>query len=293
MNSAILGANNTAVESLYGPLKGFATLGITALGTVFGGMLGSILYPSPPGVGAIGGCLLSGLTCLIFGCFITGFFWELTSEKLKPGTLNVKNYLRHDLAVKVGGYGRFDLVLTVHEVSGVRIQGQLPWQNIDTYVEVECGSNPIKRTCVKTSGKFNEQFKLAVQASDEMIVLRVKDQDIFGSTDIGYVCVDILKDIIQADFPKQVDFDLEAGETDRMRHDPGVRAAINLSFDYTDKYPNSVRPEKTAMNSDYANAEYGSMGYISQKVFNPGSRHLFEAEDLGVGGKKIRAPKQV
>mmetsp|Transcript_8988 Transcript_8988/g.23227 ORF Transcript_8988/g.23227 Transcript_8988/m.23227 type:complete len:290 (+) Transcript_8988:114-983(+) len=279
MNVALLQKNQVALDGLYAQLRAFGALAISGLGAVFVGMLGSILYPTPPGVGAIAGCILGFVLGMIIGCFATGFFWDLISQKLTPGMISVRSAIPHTLAVKTGTYGNFGLILTVHEVAGVKVQGMLPWQNIDTYVEIECGGNPIKRTCVKTNGKFNQQFKLNVCPVDENILLRVKDQDIFGSLNIGYVCIDILKDIIRADFPKHVEFDIEADDHDHLWHVPGNKAAVIVSFEYTDSYPPSVRPEKTAMNTLEKGAGYGAtqhsgVDFLSSNVFNPHSRPL-------------------
>mmetsp|Transcript_65450 Transcript_65450/g.171459 ORF Transcript_65450/g.171459 Transcript_65450/m.171459 type:complete len:305 (+) Transcript_65450:107-1021(+) len=297
MNAAILASgNNDLWESLKGPLKGIATFVIAALGTVFSGMLGSVIYPTPPGIGAIAGCVLG---CLIFtavGCVATGFFMELVSEKIQPGRLNIKNVIPHWASVTLGGHGQFELVLTVHKVEGVTVMNKLPWQGLHMFVEIECGQNPVKCTRVMPSGKFSQQFKLKIQPTDEHIILRLKDQDVFGSTNIGYVVVDVLKDIIQTDFQKCKDFDLEAGDSYALKHVDGVKAALWLSFDYTDAYPNMVRPEKRFEEVEHEKlrfhslneAEQGDYGSVKHKpeasvygsfmqkmpVFNPGTRPI-------------------
>lgn len=256
-------------------IRGLCTLFITALGTTLFGMIGSLAYPVG---GAILGSLIGFVISLAVGCVLTGFWKDVL-----PGdgrNFGLGSLVPHSLAVRLGEHGKFDLILTVHEAVGVRVQGHMPWRSADLYVEIECGSNPVKRTCVKRDSKFNEQFKLQVTAGDEGILLRVKDQDIFGASSVGYVYVDIQRDILDAGFPLQREFVIEAGENDWLRWSP-EKAHLILSFDYTEDYPSSALRgpaashatrgprAKQELRKQWNSKGYGAVGFLTQLEFNP------------------------
>mmetsp|Transcript_55172 Transcript_55172/g.162186 ORF Transcript_55172/g.162186 Transcript_55172/m.162186 type:complete len:325 (-) Transcript_55172:91-1065(-) len=248
MNAALLasGGGDQIWDTIKGPLKGIAMVSIAALGTVFSGMLGSVLYPTPPGMGMISGCLIGFLIFSSLGCCMTGLMTDMLKDNMNPNRLNVKNAMPHWALMKSGfGHGEFELIFTIHQVVNVAVLNKLPWQWLYLYVEVDCGDNPVKTTRVKTDWKFHQQFKLKIRPTDEQITLTLKDQDIFGSTAVGVVCVDIMRDIIEANFPKGKLFDIKSGDSYSLRHVEGDgAAAIYISFDYTDAYPKMVTPDK-------------------------------------------------
>lgn len=259
------------LDVLYPILRCIGTVFIVALGMMLCGMIGSLAYPVG-GVGAILGSGLGAVISLVFGCCLTGFWKDVLPDDNR--TFGVGALLPHALAVQIGGHGNFDLILTVHEAVGVEVQGRMPWQRADTYIEVECGNNPVKRTCVKSDGKFNEQFKLQVAGSDQAMVLRIKDQDVFGARDVGFVYVDIQKDIIGEGFPWRKEFMIEAGENDRLRWGKN-KAFIVLSFDYTEEYPHALRSEasrsmksRQEQEKQWASKGYGAVSFLSQLEFN-------------------------
>lgn len=259
-----------ALEALYPVVRGLCTLFIAALGTTLFGMVGSLAYPA--GEGTAFASLLGLFISLTVGGLITGFWRDLL-----PGdgrTFGLGSLVPHSVAVKLGSHGKFDLILTVHEAVGVRVQGHMPWRRADLYVEIECGSNPPKRTCVKANNKFNEQFKLEVNSGDEGILLRIKDQDIFGASNVGYVYVDIQDDIINAGFPLQKEFVVEAGESDWLRWSE-KKAHLILSFDYTEEYPSSAVSDaasrsraKRDFRSHLSSRGYGAVSFLTQLEFN-------------------------
>mmetsp|Transcript_102379 Transcript_102379/g.285261 ORF Transcript_102379/g.285261 Transcript_102379/m.285261 type:complete len:298 (-) Transcript_102379:103-996(-) len=278
------------LDMLYPMLRGLTTLLIGILGMLLCGMVGSLAYP---GTGAIVGSIVGVLVCLAFGCCVTGFWRDLLPSN--TSTFGAEQLLPHALAVQIGGHGHFDLVLTVHEATGVEVQGRMPWMKAETYIEVVCGSNPVKRTCVNADGKFNEQFKLKITPSDDILVVRLKDQDVFGARDVGYVCVDIQKDIIDAGFPWQKRFTIEAGEHDKLRWKE-VKAIIILSFDYTEDYPTELRGgdgggSRTASQKDltrqWNSSNYGAVNYLSTLEFNTSMQLSRDADDTQFGRTQV------
>lgn len=269
------------MEALKPVLKGVATLCIAALGMLLFSTVGSLAYPIG-GVGAIVGGIAGVLMCFLFGCCVTGFWKDFLP---KDPTFGATNLVPHGLAVQMGMHGNFTLVLTVARIEGVQVQGHMPWRKPDIFLEVECGVNPIKRTCVNNAGEFNEQFRLDVKAADESIVIKIRDQDVFGFTDIGHVCVDIQKSIIDSKFGhgKDVEFDIEAGENDKLRRPrPPDKARLLLRFDHTDDYPQLLRDPSTVQrnqaNRDKNESEwktkeaddtnYGAVSFLSKMEFN-------------------------
>lgn len=270
----------SSLDILYPLLRGLSTLFIAVLGMVIFGMIGSLAYP---GIGAILGSIVGLVICLSIGCCATGFWRDLAPND--TNTFGVQSLLPHTMAVQIGGHGNFDLIVTVHEAIGVAVQGRLPWARAETYVEVACGTNPIKRTCVKTDGKFNEQFKLQVTHTDEMVLVRIKDQDTFGSKDVGYVCIDIQKDIIEDGFPWRKRFLIETGEHDKLRWSK-EKAAVILSFDYTEEYPASLRQDETRnsktrqdLERQWGSDNYGAVNFLSHLEFNT-SKHIAKADNI-------------
>lgn len=265
----------SALDGLYPILRGLTTLFVGLLGMLLCGMVGSLAYP---GAGALIGASLGLLVCMVLGGCLTGFWRDLLPNN--TSTFGAEQILPHALAVQIGSHGHFDLVITVHEASDVEVQGRMPWMPPELYAEVVCGANPVKRTCVKTDGKFNEQFKLKVTPSDGFLVVKIKDQDVFGSRDVGYVCVDIQKDVVEAGFPWQRRFAIEAGEKDVLRWKEN-KAVIVLSFDYTEDYPSALRggaadvgrqASQKDLQQQWGSGNYGAVNYLSKLEFNTGMK---------------------
>lgn len=119
----------------------------------------------------------------------------------------------------------------------------MPWDTADLYVEVQCGSNPAKATCVKKDGKFNEQFRVRVSVIDKYIMFVIKDQDIFGSSEIGHVAVDIEHHILSEGFPWRRPFTITPSHLDKIIYPKNEKykgqpaePCLILSFDHTDDF---------------------------------------------------------
>merc|ERR550514_884333 len=116
-------------------------------------------------------------------CCITGLFVDLMTPVVP--NMSIAQYVQH---------GTFDLIVTVHRIENLTVLGRV-FSKGDLYVTIEAGKNPKKSTCVKSDGVWEESFRLRISPSDDTILVRVLDQDFFGSNDLG--CVPIaIADII-------------------------------------------------------------------------------------------------
>jgi len=255
--------------------RAVVTIVMAVLGAYLFGMLGSMTYP---GIGVIAGSLLGFfffgiLTCCVIGAYkdclpdINALFD--TSAVVPPALHHV--FYRH---------GKFTLIITVHRIEGLSgMGGLLPWSNPDTYVSIECGDNPIKRTCVKGTLKYEEQFRLTINARDEHVVIKALDQDIFGAALLGYLNLDIDEDIIGHGFPQEQTFKLEmGGKGDKT----GGKTVIVMSFDYTDDFPAGLqaahvknfptmaqrRRERLARSQEQWQKNYGACNQLEGLTFS-------------------------
>jgi len=183
-------------------------------------------------------------------------------------------------------HGDLTVVITVHRVEHLKVKGLLPWQPADLYLEIDCGENPTKTTCVRHDHKFEEQFRISVRALDEEILIKVKDQDIFGSTDVGYVTVDVIKDIIDSGFPVETPFRIHPWQNGKIAYSGGEDAKLILTFDHTDDWSHGGEAEsyaenrtewkklvddkwnKAGMKTGGGGGTYGSLDLISKMEFN-------------------------
>lgn len=286
MDAATFTPTASSVWDPLKPLMGMlATFFLAFVGMLTFGMIGSLAYPQA-GMGAIFGALIGFTFFFILGFLMTGAYNQfLPKYQQKYGLLGLLPSWLVAWWPSVE-HGNFTLILTVHEVKNVSVRGLAPWSWADLYVEIECGVNPVKRTCVKADGKFNEQFRLQIQALDDSIMLRLKDQDVFGSTDIGYVCVSISHHIINNDhgrdpFPMKKKFDIESFEHDRLKHkDARTKASLILSFDHLDDYwagrgrgpargPEDVEAAfDITKDNNWNKDQYGAINNLSMVTFN-------------------------
>merc|ERR1719498_143634 len=140
---------------------------------------------------------------------------------------NPSNFMPSAVNAAAGGHGQFQLIVTVHEIKDLKVIGRV-FSSPDTYVTLECGSNPIKSTCVKKTHKFNEQFKLNVRPGDKAVMCRIMDQDFFGSTEIAHVNVKVMEHILDnPERKKETDFQVSPGEGTKLR---SSKAKLVLSF---------------------------------------------------------------
>eukprot|EP00928_Gymnodinium_smaydae_P047577 TRINITY_DN31764_c0_g1_i1.p1 TRINITY_DN31764_c0_g1~~TRINITY_DN31764_c0_g1_i1.p1 ORF type:complete len:290 (-),score=53.47 TRINITY_DN31764_c0_g1_i1:68-937(-) len=273
--ATVPGAGNSGgVMEFMKPLaRGLATIAVGGIGCFLFSTVGSLSYPPH---GAILGAMLGLMVFLVVGCFITGFwrdmfFWG--SVKARDSSFAL---LPSPVQAVITGHGRETLIVTVHEAIGVHVQGRaLSWP--DLFVEVECGINPTKRTCVKKDGKFNEQFRIQVDPTDKTMLFVLKDQDVFGASNVGFVSLDIRRQILEAEdpYPQRKHFHLDAGEGDTLRvGNNEAKAALVLSFNRLDSQGRVVTtlPDKTRAPADTRwvdNTHYGAVKYLSTLQFNP------------------------
>mmetsp|Transcript_57560 Transcript_57560/g.106342 ORF Transcript_57560/g.106342 Transcript_57560/m.106342 type:complete len:283 (+) Transcript_57560:112-960(+) len=198
-------------------VKGVGVLVVTFAGMMLFGMVGSLAYPEA-GVGAILGSILGILVCGCFGTCMSGLYMEFLPRDARR--YGASAYLPEKVLAISADHGDMTVVITVHSIQDLHIKGLLPWASPDIYVEVHCGTNPPKRTCVKQDRIFNEKFRLNIKALDTSVRLQVKDQDLFGSASVGYVLLSVTKDIVPLvkEKPREkVKFDLEATDKDKLQ----------------------------------------------------------------------------
>jgi hypothetical protein len=219
----------------------------------------------------------------MLGICITGLWREVPVFK-DTKTFGANAFLPHALAVQIGSHGAFDMIVTVHEAVGVEVQGYLPWSSCNIFVEVECGNNPVKRTCVRNDAKYNEQFKLQIEAADDTILVRLKDQDVFGTYSVGYASINITRDIIEQGFPDRQEFTISAGEHDRLRFGKH-KAVIVLSFHATEYFA-AVPVDETqkmatrqGLERQWSSKNYGAVSYLKRVEFNPSAKLAKEVEE--------------
>lgn len=295
------GVPNSSPFSVQKLIKTLVFLLFAFLGMFGFAMIGSLAYPVG-GVGAIGGAIGGVLLGGCFGCMFTGLCWDMVPDEVSK--YGVAYYLPGPIQhmANLSTHGDFTVVVTVHEVKNLRVKGLLPWQPADLYLEIECGDNPTKTTCVRHDHKFNEQFRVAVRAIDDAILIKVKDQDIFGSTDVGYVSIDVMKDIIEAGFPVQQDYPIHPWQNGKITYSNSKKAdaQLILTFDHTDdlglggaagpQYDENRTKWKKLVDDEWNTAgmktggggNYGSLDLISKMEFNTS----LKVEKELVNGKK-------
>jgi hypothetical protein len=267
------------IEQLKPYARGFMTIAIAGVGMMLCATVGSLAYPIG-GVGVIFGAILGLVLFGLIGCCATGAWADILPSS--ADVFNLSSMLPGPLAEQVGGKGRVTLILTIHKTKYVEVHGQVPWAYPDLFVEVSCGTNPVRNTCVKKDGKWTEQMKLEIGPLDQSILLRIKNQDIFGSSDIGYVCVDVLQDILEpaegAPFPANKEFEVEAGQGDWLRFPTnGDKPVLVLSFTNLDsewlsqkqKLMDSTVGKGKAGGTNYGSADNAQAQFITSIQFNP------------------------
>jgi hypothetical protein len=281
------------------------TIAIAIMGAYLFGMIGSMSYP---GIGAIGGALLGFAFFGLLTCCAVGAYKDCLPDinAMFDASAVVPPVLSH----AVFKHGKFTLIVTVHRLEGLQgMGGLLPWSAPDTYVSIECGLNPIKRTCVKSNLKYEEQFRLIIEPGTEHIVIKALDQDVFGAQLLGYLNLDIDEDVIGHGFPQEQSFKLEmGGKGDRT----GGKTVIVLSFDYTDDYPRSAqqahvrnfptmsqrRKERLNRSKElWQSKDYGSCQHLEALTFSTDKRQTdtqqkIEQEKIIASKKKKKKDKQ-
>lgn len=202
------------------------TLGVIVIGIggcLLFGMIGSMTYP---GVGAILGSVFGFALFLIIGCIVMGKYKDIVRG---GGDL-------FDLPDVISEHPAFTLFITIHRVTSVEDEKLcgIGAGKQDAFVQVKCGVNPVKSTCVKEDGMWNETFRLNVRSKDKSIVLLLMDQNVFGDGKLGQVTLDIDDDIIDRAFPQECEFKVE-GDAKSIKGAP--KAILIASFDHGPDFP--------------------------------------------------------
>lgn len=226
------------------------TLGVIVIGVggcMLFGMIGSMTYP---GVGAILGAVFGFVLFMCVGCIVLGKYKDIVRG---GGDI-------FDLPDIICEHPAFTLMITVHNCTSVA-EEQLCGMGggkADTFVQIRCGVNPPKSTCVRDDGKWNETFRLNVRSKDKSVICELLDQNVFGDGRIGQVTLDIDDDIIDPDFPKNKSFKVEAEAKSKKG---ATNAMLSLSFERVDEdYEKRTRRSTAAMNEWATNVEgYGTV----------------------------------
>jgi hypothetical protein len=200
------------------------TVVIAGFGTVFVGMIVSVNMAGE-GMSAVYGCIVGFLVFFFLGGLATGFWTDVTMVVLGK---TKEALVPHEIAMAFGQHGNFEMTVTIHSVE-CDVQGQLPWQSRNLFIEVECGSNPKKGTCVSPDGIFNETFKMQIKHDDDCVVFKIKNQDIFGARNVGFVYVQTLDLLTNEPWPRQ--YDITAGHADWLK--AGGKSANKLSLTFS------------------------------------------------------------
>lgn len=209
-----------------------ATILVGVLGMYGFAMIGSLSYP---GVGVVVGGLMGLTLCSCFGCCITGLWRYAIPDRVVAHAVDA---VPAPIAFALGDHGAFTLIVTVHEITGKtgimsRLGNQLGAGSF-TFVQVNCGTNPVKQTCAKPDLKYNEQFKVKVKALDAGVFFTIKDQDIFGTTEVGQVNINIKRDIIDKKFPRDPVHYAITNRAGSLKDHADVK--LKLSFHCTNDY---------------------------------------------------------
>lgn len=175
-------------------LRGLVTIIFGAIGCVIFGIVGSMGWP---GYGAIVGAVTGLLIFTTMGCLISGFYADiLPAERVNKGW-NAGDILPHTLAKHcASGHGHFTIDLGVRHGHDIRRGGLMAMVRSNPYIEVICGTNPVKRTCVDPSMQWNEVFRIKIQPQNKVVKIALYDQDLFGVTQLGEVTLDVEQDIM-------------------------------------------------------------------------------------------------
>lgn len=258
-------------------MRGLATAFITAVGASLCGMVGSLAYPIG-GSGMLTGIVIGMLAFGSLGFFLTGF-WKDAFPAYE--NFNVDRLMPESIKASVGSRPTVHLLLKIISVENVKVQGHMPWSTPDLYVETTCGQdrqeNPTHNTCVQkpTGGvvTWNEQVRLRISPFENQIMCKIKNQDLFGSSDVGYVVVDVMENIYRPpdgkSFPKELAFKIQAGEQDQLKFIGGDKVP-KLTLGFVDlKKP----ADANAQIDEYAQisqvAKPQSYGAADHKDYNP------------------------
>lgn len=223
-------ANEGGLSGFKPILAAIATICLAVLGCFLASSVGSISYGGPGAiVGGVGGFFVFGG----LACCLTGFLKEVLSWYLPKFSMH--SFVPSAAAFAVGKHGSFDLIVTIHKLENLRVLGRLVGAG-DLYVTATVGDNPPKSTCVKQNKVWDEQFRLRITPSDDTVLIRVLDQDFFGSTALGYVAIEI-SHILKEQFPEKKPYHLTLKQGKAGAGNDGEKAHIVLSFAPAQGFP--------------------------------------------------------
>lgn len=262
-------------NSLMPLLKALITFLIGSVGLTLGGMMGSLVVPVPAGIGAIGGAFVGVLLFSTVGLFATGLFWEIVPSS---DSIDAGKFMPNVLTPLVADHAAFTLILTLQSVQNIQVNNRLPWAKPNYFCLIQCGDNPIKSTCVKDDGIFNEQFRIDVTAADSVVNIYIKDQAWFSSKVIGQAIIDIRDDILNPQFPRGRQILIEGGEGCTLaflggfEEEPTVTCSFGHAGDVQDPFALGTKNQENVWPSDY-----GSVSYLSSLQFNQTQKVDFDA----------------
>eukprot|EP00929_Paragymnodinium_shiwhaense_P113206 TRINITY_DN81467_c0_g1_i1.p1 TRINITY_DN81467_c0_g1~~TRINITY_DN81467_c0_g1_i1.p1 ORF type:complete len:291 (-),score=50.46 TRINITY_DN81467_c0_g1_i1:15-887(-) len=268
------------VDALLPVSRGLGTLFAGMVGMMIGGNLGAIIYPVPPGAGAIMGGIFGLMIFALLGCCITSFWMDLLpSEDI--GTIAERQVAR--MADQEFSYS---LVINIKEVTGVSVNGRMyaakpgilrpefgsVMSRPSLFVELYTADpqTPVKATCVRKDGVFNEQFIVDVPRSDHTLFFVLKDQQMLGASQVGFVTINTDLDIYTDG--KETTLDIKGGEgyslwrQDWNNHPKLVIAAqtVESTMDgQAHKKTSHLKPE-----GDQFENHYGAVNFLSAMHFD-------------------------
>jgi hypothetical protein len=177
------------------------------------------------------GAFVGVVVGLILAVFCTGDFGaavDAGEDKIR----NVTEPLVPRFAREVTfGHDYFSVLVTVHNVRTMADDLMtLKTTQFDAFVEVNCGDNPVKSTCISDDCDFEETFKFRVRPRDTTIDFALKDQELLHDDVVG-VCHVPISEILHKGFPVQKGYPL----LDHQSHQKVGQ--LNLSFDWTEDFP--------------------------------------------------------
>mmetsp|Transcript_81434 Transcript_81434/g.143796 ORF Transcript_81434/g.143796 Transcript_81434/m.143796 type:complete len:295 (-) Transcript_81434:108-992(-) len=254
-------AEDVAVDIMVGKMEKAADQSKLTMGYMLAFVIGVI----GGGVGGYIGWLLEDGHAVIFSA-VMGFVicFSLTfcvAGPLRHHWSRITGAGQYD-AFRFGTLGiasSFDLYVTVHRVknlyAGDAFFGLLSTARCN-YFEVSVGrfmqddrvlsvqNNPVKRTCVTSSGVFEECLHFVVSPTDDTIRFTLYDQEVFKDAVVGHCEININDEVLASGFPQQIAVNLQRPIVDTGLQDTGALAGtLIVSFAPGSDFPLS-RVEK-------------------------------------------------
>lgn len=300
----------TGLVEAFAPLvRMLTTMFVGAVGLLIFANVGSLAYPNPPGVGPVIFGVFGLSIFLLMGCCMTGAWRDLLPKE------DASVIMDREFRKTTGVDTSLVLVVTVKEVRHVLVHGRMyeaaenylkpevgfTFSRPQLFVELSNGTNPPKATCVKSDGKFNEQFQLNIRADMELLI-SVKDQELYGAQPVGFVSLEIDRDILRHPdgLPLTMRPKLSAGQGFTLRHSAfsDERADIELTFDVIDRATTkTVHEQVSHLHEDTSLLEggsarnegggYGATKFLSAVQYDRHNKALHELSE-----KQFKTPQK-